>query len=213
MPDAVWIRDNLQAVVEESGSASIFIRIVILALVGFFLARRKIASPFLAALVGALSVTVALMSVVFEEQGNPVVFAMFFALGLVWGREALVIPREVRPAPARLILACAFGLAAFFYPHFVEGVWGAVLFAPVGVIPCPTLILACAALLATGRSFSLLAAAPTWVLGALFGALGVFYLGVKADWILIAAVAASIAAYFTARVPVKSRRRRGRPAR
>lgn len=213
MPDATWIRGNLQAIVEQGGGASPLIRIVILALVGYCIARRKIASPFLAGLVGALSVTVAFMFVAFEEQGNPVIFVIFLALGFVWGREALVIPFESRVSLQRIILACAFGLAAFFYPHFGQGVWGALLFAPVGIIPCPTLILACAALLATGRSFSLYAAVPTWVMGILFGALGVFYLGVKVDWILIVAVPASIAAYFTARVPVKPRRRRPRRVR
>jgi len=213
MPEAAWIRENLQSIVDQARSASPFIRLLILALVALCVMRGKVVTSLLAGLVGAVCITAAVMSVAFEDQANVFIFLVFFVLGLLWGVQALSLPGAVRPRPRQVVPACAFGLAAFFYPHFVEGVNGAVLFAPVGIVPCPTLILASAAVMAAGRALSLRVAASTWAAGALFGGLGVFYLGVKVDWILIAAVPVSAVVYFASTGPVKAgggRRRRPR---
>ena len=126
---------------------------------------------------------------------------MLFSLALVWGREGLVLPENFRPSSVRLASAGVVTAAGFFYPHFTEGATGVVFFAPLGTIPAPALILALAALVATGRSYSIYAAAGTWAVGGVFGLAGVFFLGARADWILVAAVPVSIIAYFAVKRP------------
>ena len=108
----------------------------------------------------------------------------------------------------KVLPAVIFGACAFFYPHFVDGLKGAILFAPVGMAPAATLLAATAAVTLCPRSFTLLAVVPTWVAGALVAVVGVFFLGVKVDFLLVAAVAASMAVYFSTSAPKVSKRKR-----
>jgi hypothetical protein len=211
MPSADQITSSLQQIIAEARSASPILRLLFAALVVLFVSKRRVLAAYLAAYVALASVAVAVIAVAFENAHIPLYFVLFFPLGLLWGREALTLPENPRNSLARFALGGLFGLGALFYPHFVEGAAGALLFAPLGIVPCPTLILAHAALIATARSYSLYTAIPTWRLGAFFGVAGVFYLGVKVDWLLVAAVPVSLAVYFASKRP--SHRARRRPKR
>ncbi len=213
MPQAEVILDNFHAVADMARGASLLIRLLIISLAGLFIMRGKIISPLLAALAGALCVAAAMISVVFEDRQNLVIFALLFTVGLFWGREALTMPLETRPGRIHILLAGLAALWGLFYPQFVQGVAGPVLFAPVGLIPSPTLMVASAATIAAGRSFTLYAVVPTWIASAVFGIAGVFYLGVGVDWVLVAVVPVSIVAYFTSAVPAQARRKRPRRVR
>ena len=138
-----------------------------------------------------------IMIIGFLESGLLVMFPFLFVLGLLWGREALMLPPKPAYSRIRVIAAAAFGLVAFFYPYFTTGFWHTVLLAPIGVLPAPSILIALAAIIATRRSYSVYTVIPTWVLGAAFGLLGVFYIEKPIDSVLLAAVAASIAAYYT----------------
>jgi hypothetical protein len=178
------------------------IRLLLLAFIIFCYMRKKIYVEYLAAYVGLLLIGAAIMTVGFKEFTNPPMFFILFALGLLWGREALVLPPHPKPKKAYLVIAGVFTLIAFFYPHFVTGKWGPILgpilIAPMGVLPGPSLIIPQAAIIATRRSYSLYTAIPTWVVGALFGLMGVFYLGKPLDFALLAAVAVSVIVYVLA---------------
>jgi hypothetical protein len=76
---------------------------------------------------------------------------------------------------------------AWVYPHFLTGSHLAYLYAaPVGLVPCPTLAMAMGFVLlgagSTARGWTLALA----ILGAFYGAFGVFRLGVPLDAVLIA---------------------------
>ncbi len=207
MPDAAAILETLQRIVDQGKGASPFVRVLTIALVVFFVGRRRVSSAILAGFIAVILVTAATLAVVFEDT-DLLVFAVLFPLGLIWGREALILPADARPKPLRIAVASVLGLAAFFYPRFVEGAIGVILLAPLGIVPCPTLIFACAGIVVSQRSFSLLSVISTWVVSAFFGVVGVFYLDVKLDWILTAAVPISIAAYFMAAPQTGEKRKR-----
>lgn len=201
MPDAAQILTDLQAIVNQGRTFSPFIRFVLLALVGLFIYKRRIWAGWLAVYAAVLMLAVAAMSVAFEDHFLAVPMVIFGLLGVLWGREALTLPPRARWSGVRAGLAVVVGLCAFFYPHFVEGAWGAVLFAPLGVLPCPTLIFANAAVIAAGRSYQVYTVLPTWIMGAFFGLVGVFYLGVAVDWMLVGAAVVSAAAWLSAKEP------------
>lgn len=208
MPLADEILGDLQFIVQEAWAVSPVVRLPLLALVAASLVKGRVLTAFLSTFVALICITTAALNVVFEENANLPLFAVFFALGVVWGREALLLPADFKPRYRHLAAAAIFGGCAFFYPHFVDGVRGAILFAPLGMVPAATLLAATAAVALCPRSFTLLAVVPTWTAGALLAAAGVFFLGVKVDFLLIAAVTASIAIYFSTPAPREAKRRR-----
>jgi len=196
MPSAEEILRQLQGVCQEGRTFSPFIRLVFLALVAIFIWKRKLYPAYLAAFVALVVTGAAMISISFREYPNLFNFAVLFPVGLLWGREALILPPRPKISLIRLAAASALGLVAFFYPHFTDSVWGAVFFAPVGLAPCPTLMAAVAAIILTKRSYSLYAGVPTWVAALFYGLVGVFYLGVRADWVLVVAAPVSACLYF-----------------
>ncbi len=206
MPEAAKILENLQAIVDQGRVLSPVVRLCLVALVVLFFRKRRLYATWIATFVAFAAVATSLMAVGFVKYINLADFAPLFVLGLLWGREALTFPPNPKNSKIRLLAAAPFVLAALFYPHFVKGFSGALLLAPLGVVPCPTLILANAAVIASGRTYSLYTVIPTWLLGAWFGLIGVFYLGVNVDFILLAAVPVSVSAFLLAR-PEKTKRR------
>jgi hypothetical protein len=82
------------------------------------------------------------------------------------------------------------GLVAFgwCYPHFVSG--AAVLYAaPVGLVPCPTLAVLIGATIAGGGLRSTRWSATLGALGLFYGVVGVAWLGVWIDAVLVAGAA------------------------
>jgi hypothetical protein len=198
MPDAAAIIKHLSAVAEQGMSFSPFVRLLLVTIIVLSIIRKRLFVAFLAGYLGLALVAASVMAVAFENTQNLFIFFTLAPAGLLWGREALVLPPKPRLGAGRIALAAAVGLSGFFYPHFVKGITGAILFAPVGILPCPTLLVALAVIIAGKRGYTLYAVIATWALGAMYGAVGVFYLGVRADWALLAAVPVSIAAYFFA---------------
>lgn len=125
-------------------------------------------------------------------SGNPFNTVVFAGAGvLLWhaamqlpaGRAEQVHGRELGAGVA----LCVFG---FVYPHFLDGSpWRYAYAAPLGLLPCPTLtFLIGVSLTVKGLS------SRTWIsilapLGAIYGVIGVFVLGVTIDWVLLAGAA------------------------
>ncbi len=197
MPSADEILRKLTATVEQGLAFSPFIRVILLVLVGWCIARRRVLTGYLAAYAGLLATAASVMAIGFEEQETPLTFFLLFPLGLLWGREALLLPPNMKAGPVRIAIASLFGLFAFFYPEFVEGVRGVILSAPLGIVPCPTLVLLLSAVMLTGRAYGFYTVIPTWVVAAFYGVVGVFHLGMKVDWVLLAALVVSVVLYFS----------------
>ncbi len=183
-----------QYIVNQGMTFSPFVRIVFLALLALFVWKKKILPAYLAAYVGLACIAAAIMAIAFQYHTVIPTFFVLFPVGLMWGRESLVMPPVTPVSKVRLSVAGALAVFAFFYPGFLSS-WKIAAFAPLGLLAAPTLVLASAAIIATGRAFSLYVAIPTWAATVCYGVIGVRYLDVKVDWALFAAAALSIASY------------------
>jgi hypothetical protein len=149
-------------------------------------------------------VTVSLTAWLSRNPFNGLVFAILFAALLV---VAVRLPRTTIAISAPHWVALGGALIGFgsTYPHFLQtDSWVVYIYAsPFGLLPCPTL----AVVIGITTVVANLRARP-WtttlaVAGLIYGAIGVFRLGVALDWVLL--VASAIVAGFAA--PGTARRR------
>jgi len=123
-------------------------------------------------------------------SGNPFNGATFAALALVlFGFTTRLSTEPVNVAPSFQLLAgvllVAFG---WIYPHFLTaGHWTAYMYAaPFGLLPCPTLSALIGFTLMLGLLRSNAWSMTLAIAGFGYGAMGVFTLGVRLDWGLLA---------------------------
>lgn len=206
-PSTDSILTQLNEAARQGMALSPFFRLALIILILVSIRKKRLLSDYLAGYVGLGIMAAGVMAVSFEGKTSLFTFVVLFPLGLLWGREALTLPSRPRPSALPIAVSGLFAAYAVFYPHFTSGVMGPILFAPLGMVPCPSLALALAAIMATGRGYSLYTVIPTWVIAAFYGAVGIFHLGVAVDWGLVAAVAVSLAMYLTAEAeaPVETR--------
>jgi hypothetical protein len=132
-------------------------------------------------------------------SGNVVNGMMFGVLSFVLGssagrfsREPIRMTSPVIAIPAVLLIAFGWG-----YPHFLEtDQWTEYAYAaPLGLLPCPTLSavtglsMVCSEFRSRVWAFTLAAA------GVLYGAIGVFVLGVTLDYVLLAGAIAAVGTF------------------
>lgn len=188
MPGAESILTGLQAIARDYWYVAalwhvLLATLLVFAAVGWRTSRRRAGVT--------LSMLAASPGVIAAISGNPfnaivliAVAAALLALALGWRDE----PLELGPGWSSLggVALLAVG---WVYPHFVVGpnALAYIVAAPVGTIPCPTLLVISGfTLLADGlrsRAWSLLLA----VAALFYGTFGTAYLGVGIDVILIAA--------------------------
>jgi hypothetical protein len=193
MPTPSAILDSLTRIANEAIALAITWHLVLAVVIVLLLASWRPMQRTARVLIAVPLLSVAALAAAF---GNP-----FTALVLGAGAFALIaIGVTARSAPVARAgpLASLAGSAAiafgWFYPHFLDGGWVRYLYAsPFGLVPCPTLAVACGfALLGGGlgsRAWTFTLAA----LGLFYGGFGVLRLGVYLDVPLIA-VAAALAA-------------------
>ena len=144
----------------------------------------------------ALALAVPLLSVASLAwwSGNPFNTVVFLLLALILAGTASALPVSPIAVGERryLMLGAALTAVAWTYPHFVTGAaWSHYLYeAPLGLLPCPTLLLVAGVSLVAGSFQS-----PRWatvVAGAAlgYGVIGVLVLGV---WIDVTLIVAAIA--------------------
>ena len=195
MPSAEAILSGLAAIATEWRSLAISWHVYFAALVGAFLTQRPPAR-----VIGALLVIpVISVSVLAWSSGNWFNGTVFAALAVFLARGAVRMSSETEEPPARaaLVTGALLILFGFVYPHFlVTDSWAARLYAaPLGLLPCPTL----SALIGITLMFGLFRErewAPILAsAGLLYGAIGVFRLGVLIDVVLIGGAAMLLTAF------------------
>jgi len=133
------------------------------------------------------------VSVVAWLSGNPFNGMMFAALAaaLVWsvtrlGNASVILAQSTS-------IAAAYGVILFgwAYPHFVRvDSWVTYLYAsPFGILPCPTLAVVIGVTLLVRNLTAIGWQAALMLAGLIYGAIGVFRLGVLLDWGLLLASA------------------------
>ena len=139
-------------------------------------------------LLGAPLVSVSIVAWLAGNPFNGTTFAVL-AVMLVWAASRASDAPVQRATPAWLALGAALIVFGWVYPHFLRtDSWSAYFYAsPFGLLPCPTLSIAIGVTLVVrplaSRTWSMTLAAA----GLLYGAVGVFRLGVGLDWVLLVA--------------------------
>jgi hypothetical protein len=122
-------------------------------------------------------------------SSNPVNGVVFLITGIVLLLIAVKLPRDtVEIAPLwSLISGLLFFTFGWLYPHFLDtsSYLPYLYAAPVGIIPCPTLILVTGLVLTLNGLGSRRLGALLGVVGLIYGVLGVVYLHITLDWVLI----------------------------
>jgi hypothetical protein len=123
-------------------------------------------------------------------SGNPFNGAIFAALALLLAVVASRLPDEpvTIAAPVLLVPGALLVAFAWVYPHFLETDRSATYLyaAPLGLLPCPTLSALVGVTLIVSVLRSKAWTATLAAAGLLYGAIGVFRLGVAIDSVLLA---------------------------
>jgi len=131
------------------------------------------------------------------RSGNPFNGAMFIGLAVALALESFRVPDEpVRSAsPAWIARGAALVVFGAIYPHFLQADSPAayVVASPFGLLPCPTLSVVIGSTLVFANLGSRRSSALLLIAAALYGAIGVFRLGVALDWGLFVGAALLVA--------------------
>jgi hypothetical protein len=166
--------------------------LVLAAIVAGWRPSRRVAAVLLVTPV----MSVGLVALIY---GNVFNAASFLVLALLLG----VLGDGLAPARAQLRgswLGAALIAYGVVYPHFVAGAWyRALVMAPIGVVPCPTLALVCGVTLVAGGFSSRAIPLALGVWTAFYALFGVTVLGVGIDVGLLAGALGMFALLRTAR--------------
>ena len=131
------------------------------------------------------------------RSGNPFNGTMFIGLAVVLGLESFGISRERARLASPAWIAGGAALVAFgsIYPHFLQADSPAayVVASPFGLLPCPTLSVVIGSTLVFANLGSRRWSALLLMASVLYGAIGVFRLGVALDWGLFVGAALLVA--------------------
>jgi len=131
-------------------------------------------------------------------SGNPFNGTMFAALAaaLAWSVASFGNTSVTSVPSTWLVAGGAITVFGWTYPHFVRTEsWVPYLYAsPFGILPCPTLAVVIGVTLMVRQLLAIRWQAALIVAGLVYGAIGVFRLGVALDWGLLLASALLAAA-------------------
>ena len=154
----------------------------------YFFTKGKLTNQFVTLI---LCLPLLSVSVFAWLGGNPFNGVLFLAAGVLLfllGNKRKEFATFVEAKPWSQIAGTLIFLSGFFYPHFLEGSWWSYLYgAPVGLVPCPTLLLISGLYLLLPIKQSRSWILTLILLDAFYGLFGVFKLRVYLDAILIAA--------------------------
>lgn len=158
----------------------------------FFINNTKLKKVIFIGSIFVLYLSVSINALVFGNPFHLITFGILTVFTLI---ELFRGKMQIAQSQIRIntFIALVFILIGFWYPEFVKAnVFQLLLLSPVGIVPCPTL-LATLGLLTLGYinvSKPLYIAAV--IMGAIYGIIGTFVLGVKLDAALLLLVAYSI---------------------
>ena len=186
MPPAVDVLRNATTLANEWVLAAVFWHAVIVAFLYAAFSRWRWPGGT-DAVIAALCASVAWLA---GLTGNWFTAYVFLALTIVSGLHAAGVRERLQLTPSARWAApgvwlVLFGLA---YPHFVQVPhWVAYLYAaPVGIVPCPTLLVAIGLKIVLPDERGPLASISLTLAGLFYGIVGVWVLGVSIDVVLIA---------------------------
>lgn len=160
---------------------SIHIAVAVVWIALYFIRNKGVRSMLIKGTVLALLTSVAIHALVY---GNPVHFGTFAIVALAAAFQ--MVKRnsvlEWSPNPADRIFSFIIIFLGFWYPKFVEvNAFESLLYSPLGVVPCATLLVTLGLLTACYPSVSKVQYAITAAAALFYGLIGVFVFNVYFD--------------------------------
>lgn len=135
----------------------------------------------------ALFLSVTINAAIYGNPFHAITFGIMAALAvyvLAKGKNMVTMPQQ----GFRTMVALLFIFLGFWYPEIVKAnIFESLLISPVGVVPCPTLLVALGMLNMFYPNISKVQLIVTAFFGIIYGAIGTFKLGVYFDLWLIGA--------------------------
>jgi hypothetical protein len=187
MPSPDAILASLTAIANDWRPVAVAWHGVLAALVTALLCGWRPSNSSAAYLLAAPFLSVSAAAWVWRNPFNGTVFAALFLFLLVLAgrlsKDPVRLGAPILAIPGAMLVAFGWG-----YPHFLQtDGWIAYAYAaPLGVLPCPTLSAVIGATLIFGRLGSVTWSVALAAAGLVYGALGVFVLGVRLDYALLA---------------------------
>jgi hypothetical protein len=192
-PDTILI--GLTAIANDWRSLAITWHVLLAALIVTIVAGWRPSPRVMGHLLVAPLLSVSLLAWLSGNPFNGAVFAILAAV--LVGTVTRVSHTAVQlGSPVRVVPAVVLFVYGWTYPHFLDAdSWTTYLYAsPFGLVPCPTLSVVMGVTLAFRSLRSRSWSTTLVVAGLLYGAVGVFRLGVLLDWGLLFAAATLAAA-------------------
>jgi hypothetical protein len=181
------ITSMLETISKEVKSYSALVHILFLVVIGLGLLVKKIRNSLFSLFMAFLSLSATIISVKYLIAPNIIIFGMFFVLIIhAYLTKNLNFDLE-NITPVNLffgILGLVFG---FWYLHWVESpIWlNALLYSPLGVVNCPTMVTVCGFLCLSQKPRSAILEVAVALITLYFGFFGIFRLGAYVDVALI----------------------------
>jgi hypothetical protein len=198
VPSPDTVLTGLTAIANDWRWLAITWHVLLAALLAMLLAGWRPSIRLLGLLLVGPLLSVSLVAWLSENPFNSAVFAIVVAALLATAVRVPNTPVRLA-APAWVVPGVVFVMFGWTYPHFVStDSWTTYVYAsPFGILPCPTLSVVIGITLLFADLHSRSWTTSLAVSGLLYGAIGVFGLGVALDWGLLlasATLAAAIAA-------------------
>lgn len=193
------ILNYLEMVANSDLSVNMVMHVTVLAaLAAVFLIKGEWAKRYLFHFsIWMLFTSVTIRAITF---GNPFHAVTFGILGVVAFMHLVLNNMEIEPNRNKLQTAVAlfFILIGLWYPEFVHKNLGAMLlYSPMGVIPCPTLLATLGLMTLVYRGSGKLLYGATIIIGFVYGIIGTFVLGVYLDIALLLLSVYAAYVYYT----------------
>lgn len=163
----------------------------------FFLKDAPFQRVFLQGSICILLLSVATHAFVFGNIFHAITFGIFSAIALV----QLALSKEnldLNSNPLQTSIALIFIILGLWYPEFVgKDAFMMLLFSPVGVIPCPTLLTTLGLMTLTYSGQGKLQYAFAVFMGLIYGVIGTFVLKVYLDIALLILALLALYIYWT----------------
>jgi hypothetical protein len=181
------ITSMLENISKEVKSYSAFVHILFLVVIVLGLLVKKIRNSLFSLFIAFLSLSATIISVKYVIAPNIIIFGMFFVLIIhaYLTKNLNFDLKNIAPVnPFFGILGLVFG---FWYLHWVESpIWlNALLYSPLGVVNCPTMVAICGFLCLSQKPRSAILEAAVALITLYFGFFGIFRLGAYVDVSLI----------------------------
>ena len=182
------INDMLFQVVDQTRLFSVVAHILFLIIFVVGLVFQKIRTVLFTFFIAVLSLSALIIAVVYMILPNIIIFAMFLTF-IINAYLKKKLHFELRNIAGANVFFGVVGLVfGFWYLHWVESpIWlNALLYSPVGIVNCPTMVTVCAFLCFTQKPRSIFLEATVAGITLYFGFFGLFLLKAYVDVVLIA---------------------------